>query len=86
MEIRTKFNVGDKVYVIYYNTNEKKYFIKEMKIYYITCYVEYDNIIKINYSIHDLQWENDTDCVAEEYCFSTKEEAIKECERRNAQK
>lgn len=83
MEIRTKFNVGDKVYVIYYNTNEKKYFIKKMKIYYITCYVEYNNTIKINCSIHDLQWANDTDCVAEENCFATKEQAEKECNTRN---
>ena len=75
------------------------YFIKEMKVYYITCYVEYDNIIKINYSIHDLQWKNDTDCVAEKNCFATKksaqlwygisddnlfvEQSQKECKKRN---
>lgn len=85
MKIITKFNIGDKVYVIYYNANKKKYFIKEMKVYYITCYVEHDNIIKVNYSIHDLQWENDTDCVAEEYCFATIEQAKKECNKKNEQ-
>ena len=56
-----------------------------MKVYYITCYVEHDNIIKVNYSIHDLQWENDTDCVAEEYCFATIEQAKKECNKKNEQ-
>lgn len=85
MEIITKFKVDDIIYTIYRNPSDGQYFIKEIKIDSITCYVERNNIIKINYSIHDLRWEMDTDYITEESCFATMEEAQRVCDRRNSE-
>lgn len=77
MEIKTKFNVGDFVWVLYKDKDNWKI---------IGLQIEYIHIEKtIFYGIYDIddidsnipcQWE-------EQDCFATIEEAQKECDRRN---
>jgi len=75
MEIRTKFNVGDTVYVVINEKNDimLPYIVIKKKIDFILTAYNGENL-GIRYT-HNLYWEGD--------CFATKEEAQKECERRN---
>jgi hypothetical protein len=75
MEIRTKFNVGDKIWTILRAFDGKWY----MYIMFIVTQIIIDKYLGILYVRH-----NDCDLwCKEENCFATKEEAQKECDRRN---
>lgn len=81
MEIRTKFNVGDKIFALkeFEGVDDKGNLIIRIDIQ--ECIVHFINIgiskrgrcIKYTY-----------DLFPEEDCFATKEEAQKECDKRNA--
>lgn len=80
MEIRTKYNIGDVIWVID-NTITDKYFVDCFIIGDIICNIENDInnlIIYIAYSR-----KNSFHHIVEKDCFSTREEAEKECNRRN---
>lgn len=75
MEIITKFNIGDKIWTIL-NDFEDKW---DVDIMFIVTQIIIDKDLGIMYARHD-------DCNLwhkEENCFTTKEEAQKECDRRN---
>ena len=81
MEIRTKFNVEDKVYRLKYTLMETKN--RTYKWVYvldtISCvYTRTRKFTKIIYWFVSLGVET-----YEQDCFATKEEAQKECDRRN---
>lgn len=80
MEIRTKFNVGDKIFVVYLNSS-KYYCVTSIKVYEITIrsnnYIIYSADETLSYSRYDLNGYDEKDC------FATKKEAQKECNRRN---
>lgn len=81
MEIRTKFNVEDKVYRLKYTLMETKN--RTYKWVYvldtISCiYTRTQKFTKIIYWFVSLGVET-----YEKDCFATKEEAEKECDRRN---
>ena len=82
MEIRTKFDVGDKVWIIdcfeNFEHNAEWFVHYEMEIDGIKIEIE-DDEITIFYCFVDTG-------EPEELCFATKEEAQKECDRRNANK
>lgn len=75
MQIKTKFNVGDKVWVIGKKENNDEFYIVKgnIKIHH------YDTKIKGGVILEDDlffgYFEND--------CFATKEEAQAECDKRN---
>lgn len=79
MEIRTKFNVGDKICVISYFDDWGVQWVN-VKITGIEIFVKRKN--NIVYNIDSLIYGG----YNEEYCFATIEEARKECDKRNAQK
>ena len=96
MEIRTKFNVGDKVYrltgILFHRINPKRKIgyeelkIKEIKIEIIFIPAIQKDVVTIKYKYDS--FIVDSPCYAwieEEDCFATKEEAQKECERRNGE-
>lgn len=78
MEIKTKFNVGDEVW--YIDMEHDKWFIftdhtHKIKEIIVTAF---DGCYEVEYwSYYGMR---------EEDCFATKEEAQKECDKRNAQK
>lgn len=72
MEIRTKFNVGDKVYHIYQLLRTGTWYWLED----IISEIDYKTDLGIRYWSDNRVWK-------EQNCFATKEEAQKECERRN---
>lgn len=84
MEIKTKFNVGDKVYRLKYTLMET-----ENRVYRWTCvldtinsiYTRTEKFTKIIYYFNygSLGGVN----VLEKDCFKTREQAQKECDRRN---
>lgn len=84
MEIRTKFNVGDKVHHIVFNTKIKQYVCDGVnyirKIIIKTEGTSKGVEICITYSF---VFGNINNYYDEQDCFATKEEAEKECERRN---
>lgn len=77
MDIKTKFKVGDKICVIDYFENWSIKWLYEtvtgiqISVKRKKTYITYE-IDALIYGGYD-----------EEYCFATKEEAEKECERRN---
>ena len=88
MEIKTKFNVGDKVYCIdkIDGTRYKNGEATKTSVWFVS--VEEGNVLwftignmtgqlSINYAIEK------TEGYKEEYVFSTKEEAQAECDKRN---
>ena len=93
MEIRTKFNVGDKVWhlerVFNEETDEMELKVspspKRIRRIDFCCWRGLSNLIftEITYITDYL---NNTTCILhlpEQDCFATKEEAIKECDKRN---
>ena len=85
MEIKTKFNVGDKLYVVDCWVERDKFggivndecFVKTKplivdKILIDSCYIFYGE-----------RYTQIGEFIEESHCFSTKEEAQKECDRRN---
>lgn len=84
MEIRTKFNVGDTIYIIYSN-NEDMWCIKEVIILGIKIFIE-EREINIRYDTQATRENTWINGAYEELCFSSISEAQKECERRNANK
>jgi len=85
MEIKTKFNVGDYVWFIDYETKGLTithwYVVKSFQIYKIKICLyndeyESDSIVYSNVRSGISQIEEDL-------CFATKEQAQKECDRRN---
>lgn len=85
MEIKTKFNAGDTIYIIYSN-NEDMWCIKEVIILKIKIYINEKNEIEIRYDTQATRENTWINGAYEELCFSSLEEAQKECERRNANK
>ena len=75
MEIRTKFNIGDKIWFISCISN-----VYDGSIEAVVGQEDKEKGIRIMYLFEDYGW------VKEQDCFATKEEAQKECERRNANK
>lgn len=73
MKIETKFKVGDKIYCINYFKGVVERTIIRIIITSITSKVYYDVCFI----------ENCEELYEEKDCFTTKEEAIKECDRRN---
>lgn len=93
MEIKTKFNVGDKVWIIEFIAGTK--YIKEKAIPTKVWFVSYEDVEIKGFTI--MQLENGETGIfvnlkstnlgfLESECFSTKEEAQKECEKRNGKK
>ena len=84
MEIRTKSNVGDKVYPIHIPLGKEIFMVMDkIEIKAITVVID-KNGIEIDY---DFQWVKglkyfNNHCFEQE-CFATKEEAQKECDKRN---
>lgn len=77
MEIKTKFNVGDKICVIdYFDEWEVKWV--NVKITGIEILIKGKNKTII-YNIDSLIYGG----YNEQYCFTTKEQAQAECDRRN---
>lgn len=79
MEIKTKFNVGDKVWVTepYYENNRQYY--KPLKIRITNIVIDIDNLgVEIRYLSVDTQFTNFDDTM-----FKTKEQAQAECDKRN---
>ena len=75
MEIRTKFKPTDFCYPVFLVETEYKAFKRPICIDHIR--ITETQVFYIS------KWNEDFN---ERDCFATKEEAIKECERRNAQK
>lgn len=73
MEIKTKFDVGDRIYPIRYFNDEKK-FCRE-KDFIVDA-------ININ-TEKEIQYFDGWFYYNEINCFATKEEAQKECDKRN---
>lgn len=82
MEIKTKFNVGDIIYVIKYNDIQKKSYVDCLIIGKIAFFYNdnSDNELRILYSRRD-----EYDLVLEKDSFDTKKEAQKECDKRNSE-
>jgi hypothetical protein len=80
MEIRTKFNINQFVWVIDENNGKWKV-IDRFKI--IGVRIEKDRIV--DFTDYELDYGDGKHCLhlTEENCFATKEEAQKECDRRN---
>ena len=78
MEIRTKFKSKDEMWTISYQTDDRKTLWKVNKYPTQVAY------IVINDGI--IYYTTDIEYHYEENCFATKEEAQKECERRNGNK
>lgn len=84
MEIRTKFKPKDKIWAIGYveGTEYKEDKAKQTKIWCVE-----DEPIQIAYIVVNddgiTYYTMDTEYHNEEDCFATKEEAQKECDRRN---
>ena len=89
MEIKTRFNVGDKVYnltgVLFHRIEPKhKIGYEELKITGIEIYINALNKIEIKYRYDSFIVDSSCDAwIEERNLFATKEEAQKECERRN---
>lgn len=79
MEIKTKFNIGDFVWVLYKDKDNWKI---------IGLEIDYIHIEKtIFYGFYDDDIDSNIPCQWEEQdCFSTKEEAEEECNRRNRER
>lgn len=75
MEIKTKFNIGDRVYILE---------ILHRKWVVIPYSLNYDCVIT-EIAIRDdgIYYRNCLSIYSEKDCFLTKEEAQKECDRRN---
>ena len=84
MQIQTKFDVGDTIYIIYSN-NEDMWCIKEVIILGIKIFIEKReiNIRNIRYDTRATRENTWINGAYEEFCFSSISEAQKECERRN---
>ena len=80
MEIRTKFNIGDKICVIDYFEKWEVQWVN-VEITGIEILIKGKNKTVI-YNIDTLIYGG----YNEGYCFATREEAEQECRRRNAQK
>lgn len=81
MEIKTKFKVNDRVWLVLVDEVKDKAYIREFEIYYIN--IETNGIdVFIEYRIKDVI-NKSRDIVDEDMFYSTKEEAQKECDRRN---
>lgn len=77
MEIKTKFNVGDKVYIIYLFCSKWKVALDKYEI--IETNIKINNSrLSVNYTMKPT-----LEICSEKYCFATKEEAQKECDKRN---
>ena len=77
MEIRTKFKPKDKIWAI--ETINGRYFIAGI---FIVTDIKQDKNLGIIYKAYRLQRKWNFQFL-EQDCFATKEEAQKECERRN---
>ena len=80
MEIRTKFNVNQFVWVIDEN-NDKWKVIDKFKV--IGVRIEKDRIV--DFTDYELDYGDGKHCLylSENICFRTKEEAQAECDKRN---
>lgn len=84
MEIRTKFNIGDKVYPIHIPLGKKIFMVMDKTEIKAITVVIVKNSIEIDY---DFQWVRglkyfNNHCF-EQDCFATRAEAQEECDRRN---
>lgn len=84
MEIKTKFNVGDTIYIIYSN-NENMWCIKEVVILGIKIFIE-EREIKIRYDTKATRENTWINGAYEKLCFSSISEAQAECDRRNSER
>lgn len=93
MEIKTKFNVGDKIWVIEFVAGTK--YIKEKATPTKVWFISYEDIEITGFNVMLIEnkkagifvnLKNTNLGFLESECFATKEEAQKECEKRNAQK
>lgn len=87
MEIKTKFNVKDRVWLVLDDEVKNKEYIREFEIYYINIGTNGIDVF-IEYSIKDVKdtIDKSIDIVDEDMFYSTKEEAQKECGKRNGRK
>lgn len=73
MEIRTKFNVGDYIWCVGFNyDDEEEIFFGEIKDIKVSHNENFYSITSCDYIEFN-----------EKNCFATKEEAQKECDKRN---
>ena len=78
MEIRTKFKPKDEMWTISYQIDDRKTLWKVNKYPTKVAYIIIDD--GITYYTMDMSYYNEINC------FATKEEAQKECDRRNGNK
>lgn len=80
MEIRTKFNINQFVWVIDENNGKWKV-IGKFKV--IGVRIEKDRTV--DFTDYELDYGDGTHCLylSENICFATKEQAQKECDKRN---
>ena len=82
MEIKTKFNVGDKLWrILDDNTGVASFVVKGISVYYKKDIVSKKFELDIYY-----QYSGLFDIVCEENVFETLEQAQAECDRRNNEK
>jgi hypothetical protein len=83
MEIKTKFNVGDEVYTLLLGRYKFTFYIVKVKVLTVDTITGENKKTFISYTFKyngELRNANEYDC------FATKEEAQKECDKRNAEK
>lgn len=89
MEIRTKFNIGDKIWFIDRYTEKNEYIWRV-----ITCWGKWEILgfkvfgdgvycVLFEEGYRNKQHFESREIYKEKNCFATKEQAQKECERRN---
>lgn len=82
MEIRTKFNVNNTIWLVIPFDNLGLTIVEEVIITRIKIYITEDTV-EIMYDTKTILKNNFFNNVYEKFCFATKEEAQKECDRRN---
>ena len=83
MEIKTKFNIGNTIYIIYSN-NEDMWCIKEVIIIEIKIFIKEE--IEIRYNTKATRENTWINGAYEKLCFSSISEAQAECDRRNSER
>lgn len=79
MEIRTKFNIEDKVFAIFKSIQNDKWYMQDKK--FTIKGIKIDKNLDVYYAlITDGFW---IFTVFEKFCFKTKAEALKEVNKRN---
>lgn len=83
MEIKTKFKQGDKVYCIEYKSSKCDDCVREENEIFKSYRVK-EGIIKLVENVAIITTDNRY--IYKQDCFATKEEAQKECDKRNGNK